>query len=90
MMAQAGGPAVAVVNIWYTGASGGTGHLLVDRDGTTTVTDFEASGSSKAQIEQAQRVRAEVLRKAVTQLYQEGYQLKVSMSKDEMIFVKGQ
>jgi hypothetical protein len=63
--AQTGGPAVAVVSIWYTGASAGAGHLLVDRDGTATVTDFEAGGGMKAAMEQAQRVRAEVLRKAV-------------------------
>lgn len=88
--AQTSGPAVAIVSIWTTGASAGTGHLLVDRDGTATVTDFEAGGSTKAAIEQTQRVRAEVLRKAVAQLYQEGYQLKVSLSRDELIFVKGQ
>lgn len=88
--AQTGGPAVAIVSIWYTGASAGAGHLLVDRDGTATVTDFEAGGGMKAAIEQAQRVRAEVLRKAVAQLYQEGYQLKASVSRDELIFVKGQ
>jgi opacity protein-like surface antigen len=83
--AQATAPSVAIVTIWYGGASAGAGHLSINRDGKNEAVDFAGGMGEKASL-----ARAEALRKVVAQLYQEGYALKAAFGRDDLIFVKGQ
>ena len=71
-LAQAGGPAVVVVQLYYSGI--GTGHVAVTRgEGKTEDIEYKV-------VSIKQHVAAETYQRVFAQLYQEGYALKSTFS----------
>jgi hypothetical protein len=92
VIAQTIAPAVAVVSIKYGGDGPAVGHLLINRDGKIERQDvLNVVLGEPLRIDEVLVARAKLLRRIVTQLYQEGYMLKASLGHtevDELIFVK--
>jgi hypothetical protein len=89
VLAQTKAPAVAVVSIQY--ASNGLGRLVIDRDGQVESKQLLIYDDVDSPLVTQIESRATILRRIVTQLYQEGYELKASLMHkrlDELIFVK--
>jgi hypothetical protein len=85
VLAQTSTSEVAIVQLYFTGIN--TGHLSLTRTtGTTEAAQFKTSNTHQEEAAAYQRV--------FTQLYQEGYSLKSTITRAEdvatWIFVKGQ
>jgi hypothetical protein len=79
-------PAVAILTKWSS--SFNNRHILIDRDGKVETIDFTANFTLSGVT-----TEAETLRKAIAQLYQEGYRLKSTTSDGaaySLIFIKGE
>ncbi len=79
-------PAVAILTKWN--ASFNSRHLSINRDGKEETIDYTASFNAKGVA-----TEAETLRKAIAQLYQEGYKFKSTISDAStysLIFIKGE
>jgi hypothetical protein len=91
-LAQTVAPSVVVVSIKNSKDLAGMGHLLINRDGKNERRDvLNTFFHEPLTIDETMTVRANLLRRTVTQLYQEGYVLKASLGHtefDELIFIK--
>jgi hypothetical protein len=92
-LAQTVAPSVVVVSIKKsTDGVGMGGYLLINRDGKNERRDVQNTFFHEPlTVDETMTLRANVLRRIVTQLYQEGYMLKASLGHtevDELIFIK--